>query len=68
VYYKTIHYNLVWNGQRRITAFGFRLDVHIGVPVYRQIIDQVLAGVASGGLRAGDQLPTVRQLGGGSGY
>jgi GntR family transcriptional regulator len=43
-------------------AFRFGLDVHSGVPVYRQIIDQVLAGVASGGLHAGDQLPTVRQL------
>jgi len=42
--------------------FRFGLDVRSGVPVYRQIIDQVLAGVASGGLRAGDQLPTVRQL------
>ena len=30
--------------------------------MYRQIIDQVLGGVAAGKLRAGDQLPTVRQL------
>jgi GntR family transcriptional regulator len=40
--------------------FGFRLDAHSGVPVYRQLIDQVLAAVAAGTLRAGDQLPTVR--------
>jgi len=33
-----------------------------GVPVYRQIIDQILGGIASGSLRPGDQLPTVRQL------
>jgi GntR family transcriptional regulator len=33
-----------------------------GVPVYRQIIDQILGGIASGSLRSGDQLPTVRQL------
>src|SRR5580658_4932035 len=38
------------------------LDRHSGVPVYRQIIDQVLGGIAAGKLRAGDQLPTVRQL------
>ena len=44
------------------TAFQLRLDLRSGVPVYRQIIDQVRAGVASGALRAGDQLPTVRQL------
>ncbi len=33
-----------------------------GVPVYRQIIDQILGGIASGALSPGDQLPTVRQL------
>jgi GntR family transcriptional regulator len=43
-------------------AFQFRLDLHSGVPVYRQIIDQVRGGMASGALVAGDQLPTVRQL------
>jgi GntR family transcriptional regulator len=32
------------------------------MPVYRQLIDQVRSGVASGSLAAGDQLPTVRQL------
>lgn len=42
--------------------FQFRLDQASGVPVYRQIIDQVSAGVASGALRPGDQLPTVRQV------
>src|SRR5580658_7652869 len=42
--------------------FHFRLDAHSGVPVYRQLIDQVQAGIASGALNAGDQLPTVRQV------
>jgi GntR family transcriptional regulator len=42
--------------------FQFRLDPHSGVPVYRQIMDQVIGGVAAGALAAGDQLPTVRQL------
>ena len=32
------------------------------MPVYRQIIDQVRGGIASGSLSVGDQLPTVRQL------
>lgn len=44
------------------TRFHFRLDLHSGVPVYRQLIDQVRGGIASGALAAGDQLPTVRQL------
>jgi GntR family transcriptional regulator len=44
------------------TVFAFRLDAHSGVPVYRQLIDQVQAAVASGLLTVGDQLPTVRQV------
>lgn len=47
------------NGKR---PFAFRLDPHSGVPVYRQIIDQVTGGMAAGILAAGDQLPTVRQV------
>jgi GntR family transcriptional regulator len=43
-------------------VFQFRLDQRSGVPVYRQLIDQVKAGIASGTLTTGDQLPTVRQL------
>jgi GntR family transcriptional regulator len=43
-------------------VFGFRLDLGSGVPVYRQIIDQVLGGVASGNLQPGAQIPTVRQV------
>jgi GntR family transcriptional regulator len=39
-----------------------KIDQRSGVPVYRQIIDQVLGGVAAGKLLPGDQLPTVRQL------
>jgi GntR family transcriptional regulator len=30
--------------------------------VYRQIIDQVMGGMAAGALSGGDQLPTVRQV------
>ncbi|HXP87953.1 MAG TPA: GntR family transcriptional regulator [Bryobacteraceae bacterium] len=44
------------------TPFQFKLDSGSGVPVYRQLIDQVQAGLASGTLAAGDQLPTVRQV------
>lgn len=41
-------------------VFAFRLDPHSGVPVYRQLIDQVQAATATGLLRPGDQLPTIR--------
>ena len=47
---------------RNGAIFEFALDLHTGVPVYRQLIDQVRGGIASGALTAGDQLPTVRQL------
>jgi GntR family transcriptional regulator len=48
---------------RRINSgFQFVLDLHTGVPVYRQIVDQVRGGIASGALAAGYQLPTVRQM------
>lgn len=40
----------------------FILDYSSGVPVYRQIIDQIIFGIASGQLKLGEQLPTVRAL------
>ncbi len=40
----------------------FKLDPKSGVPFYRQIIDQIRYGVASGSLKVGEQLPTVRAL------
>jgi DNA-binding transcriptional regulator YhcF (GntR family) len=43
-------------------TFHFRLDTSSGVPVYRQLIDQVQAGIATGTLEVGHQLPTVRQV------
>src|SRR6201987_349624 len=50
------------NAQNGKKPFEFRLDLHSGVPVYRQIIDQVTGGIAAGALAGGDQLPTVRQV------
>ena len=50
------------SAELEIQPFAFRLDAHSGVPVYRQLIDQVQAGIASGMLNAGEQLPTVRQV------
>lgn len=47
-------------GYKNAGEFAFRLDAHSGVPVYRQLIDQVLGAVATGALSPGNQLPTVR--------
>ncbi len=40
----------------------FQLDPKSGVPIYRQIQDQIRYGIASGLLNPGEQLPTVRAL------
>ena len=40
----------------------FLLDYSSGVPIYRQIIDQIKFGIVSGQLKLGEQLPTVRAL------
>ena len=48
------------NGELESTQFSFRLDGHSGVPVYRQLIDQVQGAIATGALKPGEQLPTVR--------
>jgi GntR family transcriptional regulator len=42
------------------------MDIHIDFrsdqPIYSQIVEQIRSMVASGDLKPGDQLPTVRQL------
>lgn len=41
---------------------SFEINPNSGVPIYRQIVDQVHALVAGGALREGDLLPSVRQV------
>jgi GntR family transcriptional regulator len=38
------------------------VDPDIGVPVYRQIMDQIRFQIASGVLKPGDELPSTRSL------
>jgi GntR family transcriptional regulator len=45
-----------------VTNIHLQIDPHSGVPVYRQLIDQVKYYVASTILKPGDQLPSVREL------
>lgn len=40
----------------------FQINSHSGVPVYRQMIDQVKYYIASQTLKPGDQLPSIREL------
>jgi GntR family transcriptional regulator len=39
-----------------------QIDPQSGLPVYRQMIDQIKYYVASGALKPGQQLPSVREL------
>ena len=38
------------------------VDPHSGIPVYRQIVDQLRFQVSSGVLSAGDEVPSTRSL------
>lgn len=40
----------------------FILNPQLGIPIYRQLIDQVRRMIAGGQLKAGDDLPSVREL------
>src|ERR1051325_7992468 len=59
---KLVHYIYMARAAQAGRECRWQLDLRSGVPVYRQIMDQVLAAIASGRLASGDQLPTVRQL------
>ena len=45
-----------------LTTFRVELDSSSGVPIYRQIVSQILFAIARGELTPGTQLPTVRHL------
>src|SRR5690606_24863689 len=40
----------------------FTLNPHSGLPIYRQLLDQIRRLVASGQLAAGTPLPSIREL------
>lgn len=41
----------------------FRIDPNSTIPIYEQIVSQVIFGVAAGSLRPGELIPSVRDLG-----
>jgi len=47
---------------KQYNVIKFILNPKSGIPFYRQIIDQIRFGIASGNLSIGEQLPTVRAL------
>src|SRR5712691_280962 len=50
------------NTQMPDIPFQFEIHPSSGVPIYRQVMDQVKALASSGRLRPGDMLPSVRQM------
>ena len=44
------------------SGIRFSLDPENGVPIYRQIIQQIEYAILSGRMKAGDRLPTIRSL------
>ena len=44
------------------SAIQFEVHPSSGVPIYRQIMDQVRAMIVSGRLNGGELLPSVRQM------
>jgi GntR family transcriptional regulator len=45
-----------------MAAFHVSVTTGSGTPIYRQIVDQVRLGVATGALAPGDDMPSVRGL------
>ena len=50
------------NAVMQITPLQFEVHPSSGVPIYRQIMDQVRALIAGKKLASGDVLPSVRQM------
>lgn len=41
---------------------NYNLDLESGIPIYRQLKERIKFAIATGEIKPGDQLPTVRQL------
>jgi GntR family transcriptional regulator len=41
---------------------GWKIELHSGIPAYRQIVNRLTAAMADGRLKDGDRLPTIREL------
>src|SRR5437899_10968263 len=55
-----LHYSI--NAHMHMTSIYFQVSPSSGVPIYRQLMDQVRATIAGSRLVEGDLLPSVRQV------
>jgi len=55
---------LAGNGRLEVMkkSLHFQIDPHSGIPIYRQIMDQIRYYIASKTLMDGDQLPSIREM------
>ncbi len=40
----------------------WKIELHSGIPAYKQIANRLTAAMADGALKSGDRLPTIREL------
>ena len=50
------------NSTNELPVIQFSLDPSNGVPIYRQIIQQIEHAILAGRMKPGDRLPTIRSL------
>ena len=50
------------NSTSHVHPISFSLDPANGIPIYRQIIQQIEYAILSGRMKSGDRLPTIRSL------
>jgi GntR family transcriptional regulator len=41
---------------------GWKIELHSGIPAYKQIANRLTSAMADGTLASGDRLPTIREL------
>ncbi len=47
---------------KKVMAVIIRLDMQSELPIYTQLVNQIIEGIASGRLKPGEPLPSVRSL------
>lgn len=45
-----------------LLAQPWSIEIHSGIPAYKQVVHYIQTAIASGQLREGEQLPTIRSL------
>ena len=59
---KTMMEEESWGGAKGTRSMLFMVDPHSGVPIFRQLMEQVKLAIAGGRLSPGQPLPSVRSL------